>query len=347
MTESVSKFNSARNSKHGKTCFGKSTVKSWNKVHHIMWVYIFTGIAIFLLYRWYKEQQQVTSITDKYVLITGCDSGFGNLLARQLDARDMPVLAACLTEKGAEDLKKVTSKRLQTTVLDVTKTESIKATADWVKTVVGDKGLWGLVNNAGISLPSGPNTWMRIEDFRKVMDVNLFGVIEITLNFLPMLMKSRGRLVNVASILGRNSFIGGGYCLSKYGVESFSDSLRCELYYFGVKVSIIEPGFFRTAVADPLLIKKNVEQLWSRLPKEIKDAYGIKFYEEYLKNSSELLPEMCSHNLSKVTDCMEHALTAVYPRKRYSAGWDAKIFWIPISYFPSAVSDFLFTLHLP
>ncbi|XP_043924862.1 retinol dehydrogenase 7-like [Protopterus annectens] len=312
-----------------------------------MWLYLFIGIAIFLLHRWYRERQQVSNITQKYVLITGSDSGFGNLLARQLDAQGMPVLAACLTEKGAEELKKVTSKRLQTTILDVTKTESIMAAADWAKTVVGDKGLWGLVNNAGISIPTAPNIWMGIEDFRKVMDVNLFGVIEVTLNFLPMLMKSRGRLVNVASVFGRNSVVGGGYCLSKYGVESFSDSLRCELYSFGVKVCIIEPGFFKTAMTDPLMIEKSLEQLWSRLPAETKDAYGEHFLKEYKKTVTEMAPNLCSHDLSKVTDCMEHALTAVYPRKRYSAGWDAKLFWIPISYFPSAFSDFWFTLHTP
>lgn len=67
---------------------------------------------------------------------------------------------------------------------------------------------------------------MQPEDFTKVLDVNLMGLIEVTLNFLPLLKKARGRVVNVASILGRLSIIGGGYCLSKWGVEAFSDSLR-------------------------------------------------------------------------------------------------------------------------
>lgn len=87
-------------------------------------------------------------------------------------------------------------------------------------------GLWGLVNNAGRSVPIGPLDWMQFEDFQKVLDVNLMGVIDVTLQFLPLLKKGRGRVVNVASILGRLSIIGGGYCLSKHGVEAFSDSLR-------------------------------------------------------------------------------------------------------------------------
>ena len=87
-------------------------------------------------------------------------------------------------------------------------------------------GLWGLVNNAGISIPSGPNEWLNKEDFAKILNVNLLGVIEVTLSMLPLVRKARGRVVNVSSILGRVSFSGGGYCISKYGVEAFSDSLR-------------------------------------------------------------------------------------------------------------------------
>ncbi|KAL0184926.1 hypothetical protein M9458_020622, partial [Cirrhinus mrigala] len=67
--------------------------------------------------------------------------------------------------------------------------------------------------------------WIQVEDFKKVLDVNLMGLIDVTLQFLPLLKKARGRVVNVASILGRISLIGGGYCPAKYGVEAFSDSL--------------------------------------------------------------------------------------------------------------------------
>jgi NAD(P)-dependent dehydrogenase (short-subunit alcohol dehydrogenase family) len=88
-------------------------------------------------------------------------------------------------------------------------------------------GLWGLVNNAGISVPSGPNEWMKKQDFASVLDVNLLGLIEVTLSMLPLVRKARGRVVNVSSILGRVSLGGsGGYCISKYGIEAFSDSLR-------------------------------------------------------------------------------------------------------------------------
>ena len=82
----------------------------------------------------------MSHLQEKFIFITGGDSGFGNLLARQLDLRGLRVLAACLTEKGAEQLRNQTSDRLQTVILDVTKTDSVAAATEWVKERVGDRG---------------------------------------------------------------------------------------------------------------------------------------------------------------------------------------------------------------
>lgn len=82
------------------------------------------------------------------------------------------------------------------------------------------------MNNAGIAIPTAPNEWLSKEDFVKVLDVNLVGLVEVTLSLLPLVRRARGRVVSVSSVMGRVSFFGGGYCISKYGVEAFSDSLR-------------------------------------------------------------------------------------------------------------------------
>uniref|UniRef100_A0A5F9D4D2 Retinol dehydrogenase 16 n=1 Tax=Oryctolagus cuniculus TaxID=9986 RepID=A0A5F9D4D2_RABIT len=179
-------------------------------------------VGLYYLVRWYRERQVVSQLLDKFVFITGCDSGFGSLLARQLDRRGLRVLAACLTEEGAEQLRRQTSDRVETVTLDVTKTESIVAAAQWVQEHVGDRGLWGLVNNAGISMPTTPNEWLTKQDFVDVLNVNLLGMIEVTLSLLPAVRKARGRVVNVSSVMGRLSLSGGGYCISKHGVEAFS-----------------------------------------------------------------------------------------------------------------------------
>ncbi|OXB51074.1 UNVERIFIED_CONTAM: hypothetical protein H355_003494, partial [Colinus virginianus] len=141
-------------------------------------------------------------------------------------------------------------------------------------------GLFGLVNNAGVANPIGPTEWMRIEDYRQVMAVNTFGAIEVTLQLLPLLKRARGRVVNTSSVLGRLSANGGGYCVSKYCIEAFSDSLRRDMYHFGVKVSIVEPGFFKTAVTNLESIEASLRQLWERLAPETRLSYGEEFFQK-------------------------------------------------------------------
>ena len=105
-----------------------------------MWLFMAVLMGLYYLLHWYQEKQMVSHLRDKFVFITGCDSGFGNQLARQLDLRGLRVLAACLTEQGAEQLRKQTSDRLQTVILDITKTESVAVATEWVKERVGDRG---------------------------------------------------------------------------------------------------------------------------------------------------------------------------------------------------------------
>ncbi|NWJ00053.1 H17B6 dehydrogenase, partial [Crypturellus undulatus] len=335
-----------------------------------MWLLLLAVLAgLYLLRRWLREQQQVPGLTDKFVLVTGCDSGFGQLLAQQLDARGLRVLAACLTEPGAARLRAAASPRLHTLLLDVTRSESVAAAATFVRERVGDRGLWGLVNNAGLVHPVAPNEWLRKEDFAQVLDVNLLGLVDVTLAMLPLVRRARGRIVNVASILGRIAFYGGGYCPSKYGVEAFSDSLRRELQPFGVHVAIVEPGYFHTGMTDISYNLKELERLWEQARPDVRESYGQPYYESCKERAAaggqrtlprspcssspcssspsspvreffaESLRTRCSSNLALVTGCMEHALTAAHPRTRYSAGWDARLRYIPLSYLPTALAD--------
>ncbi|XP_048348244.1 17-beta-hydroxysteroid dehydrogenase type 6-like [Sphaerodactylus townsendi] len=311
-----------------------------------MWLYLAISLALFFLIRWYLERQTVENLREKYVFITGCDSGFGNQLARQLDLQGMRVLAGCFTQKGAKELERLASERLKTFILDVTSTESVAAATEWVKGCVGNKGLWGLVNNAGIVHPAAPNEWLTKHDFVKVLDVNLLGLIDVTLHMLPLVKKAKGRVVNVASILGRLAYYGGGYCPSKYGVEAFSDSLRRELCPFGVKIAIVEPGYFRTGMSNIQINLNNLDQIWTSVPQETKESYGQIYFDKYRKAFQDSL-SACSTDLYLVTDCMEHALTSKHPRTRYAGGWDAQFFYIPLSYLPTALADFVLTRSSP
>ncbi|XP_021234839.1 retinol dehydrogenase 16-like [Numida meleagris] len=311
-----------------------------------MWLWLLVLLGLWLLWRWHRERQTVPGLDEKFVLITGCDSGFGNVLARQLDARGLRVLAGCLTEPGAAQLRAAASSRLQTVLLDVTSSSSIAAAAAWVQERVGERGLWGLVNNAGIAAPAAPNEWLSKDDFVAVLNVNLVGLIEVTLSLLPLVKRARGRVVNVASVMGRLAFFGGGYCPSKFGVEAFSDSLRLEMRHFGVKVSIIEPGYFKTAITNSPIVEKSFISIWERLPDETRASYGENYLQEFLA-AMRAMQKKCNPNLSLVTDCMEHALTSCHPRYRYAAGWDAKLLYIPLSYLPSALSDTILSWSYP
>ncbi|KAG6936457.1 retinol dehydrogenase 16 (all-trans) [Chelydra serpentina] len=214
-----------------------------------------------------------------------------------------------------------------TVILDVTRTDSIAAATAWVKEQVGDKGLWGLVNNAGIAIPFAPNEWLTKDDFVKVLEVNLIGLIEVTLSVLPLVKRARGRVVN-------------------YGMEAFSDSLRREMLPFGVKVCVIEPGYFHTAITNPQLINESSTRLWERLPDETKASYGESYLHAFIR-ATHSMQKYCHADLSIVTGCMGHALMARHPRTRYSAGWDAKLLFLPLSYLPTWFADFVLTWSYP
>uniref|UniRef100_A0A8C6Q6R0 Dehydrogenase/reductase (SDR family) member 9 n=1 Tax=Nothobranchius furzeri TaxID=105023 RepID=A0A8C6Q6R0_NOTFU len=309
-----------------------------------MLLYILGLVAAWFIYRWYKESKRVPNEGDKYVFITGCDSGFGNNLAKHLDKLGFRVIAGCYTEKGEIELKKVSSERLTTIPLDVTKSESIKKRRVRFSWKVR---LWAVVNNAGVGTPSGPCDWLNVEDYKSMLAVNLNGVIDVTLSVLQLIKKAKGRVVNVASVFGRISPFGGPYCVSKYGVEAFNDSLRLNVAPFGVKVLCIEPGFFKTSMSDTAVLKSNMKKLWDRLPQETKDDYGPAFLDIMLEQMDERSRQFTDGDLMKVVSCMEHAISALHPRYRYSPGWDAKFFWLPLSYMPSCLVDRFFLRYTP
>lgn len=105
------------------------------------WYYITATFMVLWILVWlYRDRLEIEGVSDKHVFVTGCDTGFGNLLCKNLDRRGFRVLAGCLTEKGADDLKRVASSRLKTVLLDVTNQDSIQNAMEWTKKEVGDKG---------------------------------------------------------------------------------------------------------------------------------------------------------------------------------------------------------------
>lgn len=104
-----------------------------------MWLPVLLGVLLWAAL-WLLRDRQSLPPSDAFVFITGCDSGFGRLLALRLDQRGFRVLASCLTPAGAEDLQRAASSRLHTTLLDVTDSQSVQRAAKWVETYVGETG---------------------------------------------------------------------------------------------------------------------------------------------------------------------------------------------------------------
>src|SRR5438132_5517345 len=179
------------------------------------------------------------------VVVTGASPGFGAAIVRHLAGRGFRVFG---TVRRAEDEVALTRDGLTAVRMDVTDTASVRRAREQVDRALAGTPLAGLVNNAGIPA-AGPLELFPLDELRQILEVNLIGALAVTQAFLPLLKASRGRIVNMSSVAGRSAlpFL-GPYAASKFGLEAISDSLRRELLPFGVRVIVIEPGTFKTAI---------------------------------------------------------------------------------------------------
>ena len=176
------------------------------------------------------------------VLITGTSSGIGEATALRLDRAGMRVFAGVRNPADGEALTAKASDRLHPVQIDITDDASVAAAAEEIADVVGDDGLWGLVNNAGAGYP-GPMETISIEDLRAQLEVNLVGHVRVTQALLPLLRAANGRLVFVGSVGGRIAFpFAGPYHMTKFAMEALADVWRQELHPDSIEVSLIEPG---------------------------------------------------------------------------------------------------------
>ncbi|KAK7494967.1 hypothetical protein BaRGS_00013846 [Batillaria attramentaria] len=294
-------------------------------------------------YRGYDRRDLVGDYSRKHVLITGCDTGFGNLLAKRLDGLGFNVFAACLTSAGAEKLQLSCSERVTTLQLDVTDEESITGARDFVTRKLPEgAGLWGVVNNAGVASGIVPSEWLRRQDYVRCLDVNLFGLIDVTRVFLPLVRRARGRVVNMSSVAGRMATAPGPvpYFISKYGVEAFSDCLRREVYRQGIKVCIIEPGFFKTDILNAEWHTNQFLAAFNATPPDIRQHYRLSSLQAF-KASFSKSQTMMNDNPGLVVDAYELALTSRFPPIRQLVGNDARILARVLWNLPTPFTDWI------
>ncbi|XP_048589205.1 retinol dehydrogenase 7-like [Nematostella vectensis] len=302
-------------------------------------------LALWIAFKFLVPRGRVGNYNNKYVLITGCDTGFGRDTAIRLDQMGFNVFGACLTDKGIKSLKEACSGRLVAFLMDVTKHEQIEAAYAKVKSCLPpDTGLWALDNNAGY-MGLGPLEWFTMDDYKMQADINLWGLIDVTKTFLPLIKVAKGRVVNFSSIAGVvTPALRAAYSVTKYGVESFSDALRREMAPYGIRVSIIQPMPFKTALWAGMAERK-LMSLWDNLSEEMKQEYGIE-YRDKVCQSFEKNFNNASAETHLVIDDVIDAITSCDPQTRYRVGTFTKVFTFLAS-LPTAVLDTVYQIRSP
>ncbi|CAG2111151.1 unnamed protein product [Medioppia subpectinata] len=212
------------------------------------------------------------------VIITGCDTGFGNGLAFQLNRLGFHTIALCLNANsdGVIQLaqKAVFAHQLHAIEVDITNDTQIDVTFEQISDILrlNNLKLWAVVNNAGV-FHAGFAEWGEgVDAYRRTLDVNTLGAIRVTRKCLPLLRQSGGRVVNVLSFASRLAIDGySAYCVSKYALLAFNDSLRREMFRFGVKVISVEPSCYRTPIAQLEAVNQMQDRVWSETSPSVRE----------------------------------------------------------------------------
>jgi NAD(P)-dependent dehydrogenase (short-subunit alcohol dehydrogenase family) len=243
------------------------------------------------------------------VLVTGCRSGFGLLIAQTLGRAGHTVYAGLRDLSTAGPLREACAgSDVRPVQLDVTSSEERDAV---VHRIVDEHGrIDGLVNNAGIAL-AGFLELVDRDEFDKLMEVNVYGLWALTNAVLPAMRAQReGIVMNVTSMAGRVPNPGlGAYAASKFAVEGMTEALRHELRPHGVRVVLVEPGPFKTDI-----FKRN---RWEARRMSGEHAYG----EQFVKMEA-LVARAEAHmgDPQAVADLVLRLLSVRNPRLRWPIG---------------------------
>lgn len=269
------------------------------------------------------------------VLITGASSGIGEATTRLMAERGYRVFAGYRKERDGARLARY-GERVAPVRIDVADEESMVAARDVVAGALRGEPLLGLVNNAGLAVPSFFEL-IPLDELRFQFEVNFFGAVRMVQLFLPLLRGAGDpRIINVSSIVGRFAApVLGPYASSKFAMEAFSDTLRVELRDWGVRVVTVEPGKIATSFA------ANAEAKIPHLPE------GARLAEPYRRMADRARGENGSDDRgippTRVAEVIEAACRRRNPRPRYLVGFDAKMIALLRWAMPDALFDRIVT----
>lgn len=266
------------------------------------------------------------------ILITGASSGIGLATTKVLAASGMRVFAG--VRKFSSELGAI--ERVEQVELDVSGQDSIHSARGEVERQLGDRaGLFALVNNAGI----GEAAPLEVTDnFRRIFEVNVFGTVAVTREFLPLLRRDRGRIVNIGSVGGLVTVpFGSALCASKHAIESISDALRLELYSSGIFVTCIQPASINSGAGDKMEVES--EAMLASLPPGALSRYeGM--VRTFLKRA--LASENAGSPPEVVARAVFEVLSSPRPPARRLVGKNARTMRFLGRHVPDALRDALF-----
>ncbi|APB71171.1 oxidoreductase [Paenibacillus polymyxa] len=261
----------------------------------------------------------------KVALVTGASAGIGKETAIELKNKGFIVYGAA---RRTEMMKDLATQGICPIALDVTDEESMNNCVDHILRKEGRIDV--LVNNAGYG-SYGAVEDVPMEEARRQVEVNVFGLARMTQLVLPSMRKHRfGKIVNVSSMGGKvwTSF-GAWYHATKFAVEGFSDCLRMEVAPFGIDVIVVEPGGIATD--------------WGTIAAEnLRRASANGAYEQTANKSADNMTKTYSgSNLTKpvvIARCIGKAVTVKRPKTRYLIGFAAK----PMVFIKTVFGDRIF-----
>lgn len=250
-------------------------------------------------------------MSKKVALITGASSGIGKETAIELAKKDFTVYAAA---RRTDKMQEFAEKGIIPILLDITNDASM---VNCVNKILEKEGrIDVLVNNAGYG-SYGAIEDVPMEEARRQIEVNVFGLARMIQLVLPVMRKNKsGKIVNVSSMGGKIwTRFGGWYHATKFAVEGFSDCLRLELEPFGIDVIVIEPGGIKTDWG--IIAAKNLKAVSE------KGAYA----QAASKAADGMMKNYTGNQLSKpelIARTIGKAITVKKPKTRYLVGFMAK-----------------------
>src|SRR5262245_27052444 len=272
------------------------------------------------------------------VVVTGASTGIGYGVAKELVAHGYHVIGSVRKQADADRLVNELGGRMRTVLMDVADDDEVRRASAEIAEMVGQCGLVGLVNNAGIAV-AGPLMHVDLEELRYQFDVNVVGVVAVTQALLPLLGGRKasqiipGRVINISSTSAHNTYpFLAPYAASKHALESISDGMRRELALYGIDVIVMVIGAVQTPI-------------WEKVSAEDLERFSQTDYAGGVATMRETTSELGKGGMpvARVATAVRQALEEAKPKPRYILVNDYWRGWLLPKLVPTRMFDYALT----